>query len=93
MRFTCIDLFSAHRFTDMLYKFLQIIILNDFTENLFNATFIIDIIAPSYSSNTMIYQLYERWYREKLYKYAVWPEHGNELKSIANDCLYNCSLM
>ena len=27
----------------------------------------------------------------KLYKYAVWPEHGNELKSIANDCLYNCS--
>ena len=29
----------------------------------------------------------------KLYKYAVWPEHGNELKSIANDCLYNCSLM
>ena len=29
----------------------------------------------------------------KLYKYAVWPEHGNEQKSIANDCLYNCSLM
>ena len=34
--------FSANRFTDMLYKFWQIIILNDFTENLFNATFTID---------------------------------------------------
>ena len=45
MRFTCIDLFSAHRFTDMLYKFWQMIILNDFTENLFNATFMIDIIV------------------------------------------------
>ena len=30
---------------------------------------------------------------QKLYKYAVLPEHGNELKSIANDCLYNCSVM
>ena len=28
-----------------------------------------------------------------LYKYAVWTEHGNELKFIANDCLYNCSGM
>ena len=28
----------------------------------------------------------------KLYKYADWPEHGNELKSMANDCLYNRSL-
>ena len=37
--------FSAHRFTDMLYKFWQIIIFNDFTENLFNATFMIDIIV------------------------------------------------
>ena len=37
--------FSAQRFTDMLYKFWQIIILNDFTENLFNATFMIDIIV------------------------------------------------
>ena len=37
--------FSAHRFTDMLYKFWQIIVLNDFTENLFNATFMIDIIV------------------------------------------------
>ena len=38
-------LFSAHRFTDMLYKFWQIIIFNDFTENSFNATFMIDIIV------------------------------------------------
>ena len=45
MRFICIDLFSAHRFTDMLDNFWQIIILNDFTENLFNATFMIDIIV------------------------------------------------
>ena len=45
MRFTCIDFFSAHRFTDMLYKFGQIIIFNDFTENAFNATFMIDIIV------------------------------------------------
>ena len=30
----------------------------------------------------------------ELYKlYAVWPAHGNELKFIANDYLYNCSLM
>ena len=28
--------FSTHRFTDMLYKFRQKIIFNDFTENLFN---------------------------------------------------------
>ena len=39
------DLFSAHRFTDMLYKFRQIIIFNDFTENLFYAKFMIDILV------------------------------------------------
>ena len=43
--FICIDLFSAHRFTDMLYKFWQIIIFNNFTEYLFNATIMIDIIV------------------------------------------------
>ena len=37
--------FSAHRFTDMLYKFWQIIIFNDFKANLFNATFMIDLIV------------------------------------------------
>ena len=37
--------FSAHRFPDMLYNFLQIIIFNDFTKIVFNATFMIDIIV------------------------------------------------
>ena len=93
MRFTCTDIFSAHRFTDMLYKFWQIIILNDFTENLFYATFIIDIIVTSLQYKH--YDLSIIWpvVSRKLYKYAVWPEHGNELKYIANDWLYNCSLM
>ena len=36
---------NAHRFTDMLYKFWQILIFNDFTENLLNATFMFDIIV------------------------------------------------
>ena len=35
---------NAQHFTDMLYKFWQILIYNDFTENLFNATFMFDII-------------------------------------------------
>ena len=37
--------YNTHRFTDMLYKFWQILIFNDFTENLLNATFKFDIIV------------------------------------------------
>ena len=36
---------AVHRFTDMLYNFWQILVYNDFKENLFNATFMFDIIV------------------------------------------------
>ena len=37
--------YNAHRFTDMLFTFWQILIYNNFKENLFNATFMFDIIV------------------------------------------------
>ena len=36
---------NAHRFTDMLYTFWQILIFIDFTENLLNAIFMFDILV------------------------------------------------
>ena len=37
--------YAQFSFTDMLYKFWQILIFNDFTENLLNATFMFDILV------------------------------------------------
>ena len=77
----------------MLYKFWQILIFNDFTENLLNATFMFDILVTSlqykHHDLSIIWHVISR----KWYKYVVLAEHGNELKYIANEWLYNCSGM
>ena len=41
----------------------------------------------------MILQLYDAWYRKKLYKSFIWTEYRGKLKNNVNGYLYNCVLI
>ena len=62
------------------------------TEYLFNATFMLYIrviyLKYKYHDLSIIWLVIS----QKLYKNAVWTEHVDELKTTANDCLYDCTL-